>query len=361
MRRTLTIISLVVVLIGVGVWLYFALFAGQAGVTVTPAGNTTLPSASSGSANAPITAEPASPVPVGARLVKISAGPVVPGIAVYRSSASTTAGFLVNYIERQSGNVFSYSSAGNSITRTSNKTIPGIQLASWLPNAQTAYVRYLSGTDAATINTYALSAIGSAGFFLEQDLADIAVSSTSILTLASGVNGSVASVRHTDGTHSSIVFSSPLSALRVAFAGKNRYLAFTKPSVSVGGSAFLVDNTGYFSRFAGPLNGLAALPNPSGTMVLVSYMVNGEMQVELVNATTGAVTAMPVATIADKCVWTADGASIYCGIPIFPCRILGDSFCIFSVVGLVAAIFTKSHFCLKLFFPLRLRFISQEF
>jgi hypothetical protein len=36
---------------------------------------------------------------------------------------------------------------------------------------------------------------------------------------------------------------------------------------------------------------------------------------ELVNTGTHAAIALPVATIADKCVWTANDASIYCGIP----------------------------------------------
>ncbi len=188
----------------------------------------------------------------------------------------------------------------------------------WLPSAQTAFVRYLSGTDSTTINTYALNADGSGGFFLEQNLADIAVSSTSILQLVSGTNGSVASVRRTDGTHDSQIFVSPLSSLRIALAGNNRYFAFTKPSSSLTGAAFLVDSAGRFSRVAGPLNGLVALPSPSGATVLVSYVVGGAMQMEIVNTATGAVTQLPVATIADKCVWAADDSAVYCGIPMSP-------------------------------------------
>lgn len=328
MRRTLTIVAVVVVLGGLGVWMYFAFSASQASVEVSPNTNTetSFPGSTQNPIN-PITAttsaaslsplQPATPVTVGQRLVKISSGPVVPNPIVYRSTSSTTPGFFVNYIERQSGNVFSYSSAARSITRTSNKTVPGIQSAAWLPNAQTAFVRYLSGTDSATINTYALSANGANGFFLEQNLADIAVSSTSILTIASGVNGSVATTHHTDGTHPSPVFSSALSSLRVALSSKSRF-AFTKPSVTLAGAVFLVDNAGHFSRIAGPLNGLVALPSPSGATVLVSYVIDGAMQMELVTTTTGAVTTLPVATIADKCVWTADSSNIYCGIPMNP-------------------------------------------
>ncbi len=322
MRRTLTIIAVVIVLGGLGVWIYFSYFQPQASITVAPTGTTSLPGA--GQATTPPQGETVSPTTttvttaVSARLVKISAGPVVPSSIVYRSTSTTTPGFFVNYIERQSGNVFSYSSVTRSSTRISNKTVPGIQSAVWLPSAQTAFVRYLSGTDSTTINTYALNADGSDGFFLEQNLADIAVSSTSILTLSSGVTGSVASARRTDGTRSVEVFSSPLSSLRVALAGKNSYIAFTKSSLSLGGAVFLVDSAGRFSRIAGPLNGLVALPSPSGATVLVSHVVGGAMQMELVNTATGVATQLPVATIADKCVWAADNSAVYCGIPMNP-------------------------------------------
>ena len=40
------------------------------------------------------------------------------------------------------------------------------------------------------------------------------------------------------------------------------------------------------------------------------------MQLALVNTGTSDILALPVATIADKCVWTADDSAIYCGIPV---------------------------------------------
>ncbi|HVB20138.1 MAG TPA: hypothetical protein VNF51_02565 [Candidatus Paceibacterota bacterium] len=325
MRRALIITIVALIIIGLGVAAYFIFFRSTPSVTVTmPSGDTNLPSAgqtsspSSGGSGSPSFAPSASPVAVTARLVEISTGPVVPGEAVVDQSAATTRSspnVAVNYIDQQSGNVYSYLTNDKTITRTSNKTIPGIESASWLPNGSLAFVRYLSGADFSTINTYALSASSSDGFFLPQDLADIAVSPTSVLALASGVNGSVASLEHIDGTHATTVFTTPLSALRVSFAGKNQYLAFTKPTATLPGDAFLVSGTGRFSHIAGPLNGLVALASPSGKWLLVSYTLNAAMQMELINTTTGQELPLPVATIADKCVWTEDESALYCGIP----------------------------------------------
>lgn len=38
----------------------------------------------------------------------------------------------------------------------------------------------------------------------------------------------------------------------------------------------------------------------------------------LVNTSTHDALPVPVATIADKCAWTADDSAIYCGIPVSP-------------------------------------------
>jgi hypothetical protein len=325
MRRILITLAVVIVLVGVGVTAYFY-FAGRTATVIIGQPNTTNTLPTSGDTTQ-TTQTPSvatgTPVAVSARLVQITTGPVVPGEVVVDNpapNASSSADETVSYIERESGNVYSYSQHTGTLTRTSNRTVPGIQEASWLPDASLAFVRYLSGSDFSTINTYALPASGSddSGFFLPQDIADIAVSSTSILTLASGVNGSVASVSHTDGTHSSEVFATPLSTLNVSFAGKNEYLAYTKPSATLPGAAFLVDSKGNFSRVAGPLNGLVAKASPSGKWVLVSYTSGGTLEMNLVDVATGEVLTLPVATIADKCVWTADESAIYCGVPQNP-------------------------------------------
>ena len=326
MRRNIIIGAIAGAVILIGAAVYFIFFAGSAGVTVAPDGGASFPVAGQG---APVGGEQTStttsgavgtPIAVSARLVKISAGPVVQGEAVVNktATASSSQETVVNFIERQSGNVYAYLVRAGTLTRTSNKTIPGIQSAIWTPDASLAFVRYLSGDNSSTINTYALYADGTNGFFLSQNLSDIAVSSTNILALSSGVNGSSASLLRTDGTRSSEVFTTPLSSLRIAFAGKNQYLAFTKPTSSLHGSAFIVDSAGRFSRIAGPLNGLAAKASLSGKWALVSYTRNGAMQMNLVNTTTGESLQLPVATIADKCVWTANDSAIYCGIPADP-------------------------------------------
>lgn len=329
MRRSITISIIVLVLVGLGVGIYLYLSKASADIEVAPAGSIGFPVA--GQQGAPGTGTgassdatdtlPGAPVSISARLVQISQGPVVPGMAAVdmkAKDASSTPEVAVHYIERASGNAFSYLIRAKTLTRINNKTIPGIQSAKWLPNASFAYVRYLSGSDFSTINTYALAATSSSGFFLPQNLADIAVSASGILTLSSGVNGSVASLARIDGTRTTTLFTTPLSSIRVSFLGKNQYLAFTKPSGTLPGYAFAVDSAGHFSSIAGPENGLVALASPSGKWVLVSHARGGALQMELIDMANGSSLPLPIATIADKCAWANDDSAIYCGVPMSP-------------------------------------------
>jgi hypothetical protein len=317
MKRALIITAIVIVLAGLGGVAYLYYIKRSTGLDVTP--TPSLPDAGEvGDVDAGVASSTPAPQPsaVSARLVKISAGPVVWGASVTNRAApdaSSTPETVVHFIERQSGNVYDYLVRASTLVRTSNRTLPGIQSAAWLPSASSTFVRYLSGDDFTTINTYALPADGSSGFFLAQNLADVSVASTSILTLASGVNGSVATVLRASGAQPLEAFSTPLTSIRASFAGK-QYLVFTKPSSTLDGYAYLVAG-GRFSRIAGPHRGLVALASPRGSWVLVSYIA-GEMQMKLVNTTTLESVPLPVGTVADKCVWALDESTLYCGIPI---------------------------------------------
>jgi hypothetical protein len=179
-------------------------------------------------------------------------------------------------------------------------------------------VRYLSGENASTINTYVLQADGGEGSFLPQDLSGVAVSSATILSLASAGNGSIISTYRPNGSLLSELFSTPLSSLHASFLGRTAYLLVTKPSATLPGYAFSATARGELSILAGPLFGLSALPSPSGDWVLVSHTLDGVMQTALVDAASRESISLPVGTIADKCVWAPDSRSLFCGVPVNP-------------------------------------------
>jgi hypothetical protein len=345
MRRTLTIVAVVVVVLGIAAGIYYFFFAKGASLEVgdTPVTNPfggvgDGTGGATGGSPAGIsttteeeTAVAATPAP---RLVEIAKGPVADGMAMVRITVpavygpptgsstvptvvtATSTDTEVRYIDRASGNVYAYQIRADKLTRTSNRTAPGIQEASWLADGSLAYARSVV-TDAdgtAHAETYALPANGIGGFALPRDLAQaFAAEGSSLLALASGVNGSVATVSKTDGTAGKTAFSTPLGQI-TAFAAKSGYFAETNPSAAAAGYAFSAGTA--FTRLLGPLPGLSILPNHAGTKLIVSYLDGSALRLASYDLASRELTALPVSTLAEKCAWTADDASAYCAVPV---------------------------------------------
>ena len=378
MKRLFFIIAGIIVVIGLLVGGYFLFFANKQPTLTTVTGTNSFgdTAASDATGNTSLVTGSLSNAgtEVGPRLIKITDGPVSEGsVAIDRSpiyaaatsTTSTSSAFAsttvvsvasttvasatstktvttkkvittttpapvpqvlvqpadteVRYIDRASGNVYSFMTHARTLTRISNKTLPGIQYASWLPDGSRAYVQYLSKdsvTGGEDVSTYALQPDGSAGSVLEQDLAEAeAVGSSTLFTLLSGTTGSVGSLARTDGSNERVVFTLPLGSL-VVHPTTGTLFASTKASSALLGYGFSINsNTGSFTRILGGLRGLTILPNPQGTAVLYSYNDSGTYRMAVYDTTTRVATALPVATLTEKCTWAASGLSVYCAIP----------------------------------------------
>ena len=323
MQRTLLIVAGVIVVAGLGVLAYFVFFnKPSVNVSTSTTVGSTLPDAGNATSSIQVVpntvSETSSSTSSTGRLVEISKDPVALGeVAFVATSTASSTEIAVNYIARQSGNVFTYNAQTGSVTRISNKTIPGIEEARWLPDGSFAFVRYLSGADLNTVNTYALPSNGGGGYFLAQGISGLSVTAGQLLSLVSSGNGSTLTTMKPDGSGTHQVFATPLSQVRADFLGKN-YLVFTKPSLTLSGYAFLVSASGISERIAGPLTGLVGLASPKGNWVLFSYTSGGTLKMALLNIQTRQVIALPLGTIADKCVWTLDETSLYCAVPVDP-------------------------------------------
>lgn len=323
-RRLFIIAAAVIVVIGIGIAVYFFFFApkpGQLTVSGNPFGDTSVDT-QPGSGLAEGTGAGTVVAP---NFVKIADGPIsegmvavdvmVPAPGANASSSTTTVPDVdVRFIDRSSGNIYSYLAHQRTLTRRSNKTLPGIQEVSWVPNGSMAYVRFIttSAADGEHVATYALPADGSNGSFLEQDLAEARVSSTTLFTLLTSTSGSVGTISKIDGSNPKTLFTSLISSLIVYPAG-GKYFAHTKASSGSFGYGFLV-NGNSFSRILGPLAGLTLLPSPSGKSLLYSYVDGGVVHLAVINIANHTATALPLATLTEKCVW-ADETTVYCSVP----------------------------------------------
>lgn len=343
MRRAIPLIAGLIVIAGIAVFLYMR-YASDPGITAEPGvgnpfesvgenweteGEASALGEGEGSADPDATwGEIGEPDEVTPRLVMITPGPVAQGALAMRrpDAASTTdlgtganrfAGVEVRYAMRGSGNIFSYLADEGRSVRLSNKTVPGIQDASWIPNGSRAYLRFLAtdadGTD--HVDTYGLVTDGIEGGFLARDIASIDTNASSVLTLVRTTGGTTATIMAGDGTGARTVFTSPISGLRAEFAGAN-ILATTKPSRSLPGYAFSVSGTtGSFARILGPYTGLSAIASPDGTGTLFSYVDGSALRLAFHSSIDQSVTPLPVQTLADKCAFAPDGAAAYCAVP----------------------------------------------
>ena len=103
--------------------------------------------------------------------------------------------------------------------------------------------------------------------------------------------------------------------MRFGFAGQG-FVATTKPSAKSDGYAFTVDTkSGTFTRALGPLQGLSTLPSPNGKFILYSFLEKNKTSLAVFDVATHLATRLPLVTYTEKCTWSLDSASIYCGVP----------------------------------------------
>ena len=336
MRRAFLIILGAIALLGLVIGLYF-LFFGSRGPSLEvsdgnffgDSGNAPIPEGDTGSGDGPVEAgEEFTP-----RLVRITdsivalgaAAIALPSQAVASGTPPIAGDTEIRYIDRTSGNIYAYKFHERSLTRVSNKTLPGIQEASWLSDGSRAFVRFLT-SDAnfgEYVATYALSE-GDSGYFLDRGLGQVSTSgTTTVFTLLPSSSGSVASLVNPDGTNPRTLFTSGLSNI-IVHLSDGPFIVATKPSSGIDGYAFTVGTNNAFARILGPFRGLSVLPSPSGRYVLFSFVENRALKLSMLDRSNGVVTALPVSTLTEKCVWEAGETGFYCGVPQGPTGNLPD-------------------------------------
>lgn len=260
---------------------------------------------------------------------------------VFRLANTPIAGFttftrgkdsVVRFMDRATGHIFDITlpKEGEVATlekvRVTNNTLPKIYEAYFSPNGNTVLTRSLEGdTDAIKNITLTLTpprATSSAELYgvsatnLRGDIDSIAVGASGNLFYNLGDTGSIISSSFT-GTGVKTLFSSAFTNWRLGRMGNN-LLVSTKASSLVSGYAYsLSANGGSLTKLAGPLNGLVAVANPTGNLLLYSYIDNGQTKLFSKNISKNTTSEILPATLAEKCIWSVKQASVfYCGTPV---------------------------------------------
>ena len=262
-------------------------------------------------------------------LFRLAVEPVA-GAVAFNKSSSTVA---VRYVDRATGHIFEVilpkDTAMGALEkkRVANKTLPKIYEVYFRTDGQAVLLRSLKD-DSDTVENLALTltppkATSTDGLYeisaavLRGDIESVAVGAGNTLYYSLKDSGSIVSSAFNNIALKTL-FSSVFTDWRLSAAGSS-LIIYTKAGSAAPGYAYTLNQTnGNLTKLLGPLNGLAVMADSSGTHIAYSYNnQNGGAGMEAKNLQTGAVIDIPLATIAEKCVWSGKNRGvIYCGSPV---------------------------------------------
>lgn len=258
------------------------------------------------------------------KLFKISSSPVA-GFVNYTSGTST----VVRFVDRGTGHIFDTKLPSNGqgsieTSRITNTTISPIYEAYFKTDGNSALFRLLNSDSevenilitltapkATSTTLYTLSSLNLRGDIdspfvgVSGDLFYIAKDTTNVMRISFG------------GQNQKTLWNSGLKNWRISTFGTN-LLVFTKPTIEIPGFAYSINSTagGLPTKLLGPLDGLVAVGNKSGTKIFYSYHEGASPKSAIINTSTKAVEPVEPPTIADKCVWGNKSTNIiFCGTP----------------------------------------------
>ncbi len=129
-----------------------------------------------------------------------------------------------------------------------------------------------------------------------------------------------------DGSGKAPLFSSPLKEWLATWPNDDLIALQTKTASAIDGSLYLIDLKTKKNRlvFSG-IPGLTALVSPNGKKTLYSGNTSQGSVFGVYTLADGFFDRLPITTLAEKCVWSSNNITIYCGVPQrLPSTVLPD-------------------------------------
>jgi len=229
------------------------------------------------------------------------------------STTETVVEQTVTYVDKQTGHVFLYNSEENTAERISNTTFPGIQSVYWFTNPNNVAFRYIDGDG--EIETYLgeISDGSITGSYLSLGIPAIQTFENSILSITTTERGSEGFVANPDGRDEKKVFETNLLNITIPAFSDSFVAVLTKPVSSLSGALYYYEN-GSQKRILGGRQGLTALPNKTGALVLFAESVNQKFSAGVFDREEGNIRSLPLELLPEKCVWATE-ETFYCMVP----------------------------------------------
>lgn len=235
----------------------------------------------------------------------------------------TPGGISLWFVERSTGYVFAADPKTGSIERLTNTLMPKVYEAAFAPDGA---VLERSVDASGNILTFsgALSASSTPGTPQELTGAQLPKNIRSISFSPNGndvfylLNDSGATIgvqAARDGTKTKRLFSSSVASWAVQWIPDGRIVLTESPADGVVGYAYDV-RAGNKQKIIGGLPGLIVTPRASSTALLYSTADDSGISLFAVTAATSTGSALPVRTVAEKCVWSPQAQLVaYCAVP----------------------------------------------
>lgn len=251
-------------------------------------------------------------------LFQISKDPVAGFVAFNKTGTTTT----IRYADRATGHIYDVDPVTFEKTKVTNKTLPKIYEAYFKSDGSSVLYRSLGeGSEIIDNLSLALTAPKStstalytmSATALRGDVDEVMVGSGNTLYYSIKDSKQIVSSNF-DGSSLKTILNSPFTNWRITPYGKS-LLIYTKASYSTPGYAYTIKSSSSLSKVLGPLNGLVATANTSGTRVAYSYVEGGSTKTVALN-TADDTTYPLVSTIAEKCIWSdKNKGTVLCGVP----------------------------------------------
>lgn len=246
-------------------------------------------------------------------LLKIYNEPTA-GLAPYDTEEQAT---RVRFVDKATGDILEYTYETKTTGRVVRETIPRVMHAVFSSDARTVYRQYLD--DAGTLITVETPLVSTGAGIRSTPLTNgttvvIPTADQKTLSLVRSTNG-IDLIENTSDEPKTL-WSSALTGWQTAYAG-NVALVYQNPSYDIPGTIYRVNtDTGIIDVPFNSVRGLIAVPNPTDRTILFSRSGGAVTSLFVFDPATHAQRALPVRTVASKCVWsTLREHTVYCAIP----------------------------------------------
>jgi len=254
-----------------------------------------------------------------------TAGAIVFKSDLNTDNATTTYSYTVRYMDRATGHIYETSVDEISPKRISNTTIPKVYEVFFEEKGESLVLRYLN--DNKEIESYYADIIKEEnkeegfleGLFLQKDIYEISVSfdKNRVFYLSKTKNGVTGIKSDFDGKNKTQIFNFTFTEWLTQWANDKYIYITTKPTQSVEGYMYSLGvKNGTMEKIFGGINGLTTLASNSGDTVLYSESSNSGFLTGVYGVESKGFERISLTTLPEKCVWSNDNITVYCGVPV---------------------------------------------